>query len=295
MVNRLLFYCSCVILLLTCTLASAQNRRSGARNSRASQQDFLNKQFWVGFKGGINFTKAKPIDRYSAFSSISDPSGNSFDKQYKNYSNMAAQFALVVNFHYKNFALSFQPGIRRMTYQYSNTYSWSDPITPSNFLQQEYKAISKLDYLDFPLLLKYEPLRHTKIIPFVQIGLYYSRLNNAFKETTLNVTDGASGGGSSYEAEKIAVGAKDLYLRSHFGWTAGAGVSYPLGNARLALEFNYTHNTHNITNTANRYDNDRLTGSGDIPDNIKLRNIGISCSILMPLRFIILKENYKTE
>lgn len=293
--NRLLLYSSFILLLLTSSISFAQNRRSGARDSRVSQKDFLNKQFWVGFKGGINYTKAKPIDRYSAFSSMNDPSGNGFDKQYKNYSNMAAQFALVINFHYKNFALSFQPGIRRMTYQYSNTYNWSDPLNPGDFLQQEYKAVNKLDYLEFPLLLKYEPLRHTKFVPFVQLGVYYSRLNNAFKETTLNVTDGASGGGSAYEAEKIAVGAKDLYLRTNLGWTAGAGVSYPLGNARLALELNYTHNTNNITNTANRYDNDRLTGSGDIPDNIKLRNISVSFSILMPLRFIILKENYKTE
>lgn len=293
--NRLLLYFSFILLLVISHAASAQNRRSGARDSRVSQKDFLNKQFWVGFKGGINYTKAKPTDRYSAFSSINDTSGNGFDKQYKNYTNMTAQFALVVNFHYKNFALSFQPGIRRMTYQYSNSYNWSDPLNPRDFLQQEYKAVNKLDYLEFPLLLKYEPLRHTKLVPFVQLGVYFGRLTSAFKEATLNVTDGASGGGSSYEAEKISVGAKDLYIKSNVGWTAGAGVSYPTGNARLALEINYTHNTNNITNTANRYDNDRLTGSGDIPDNIKLRNISVSFSILMPLRFIILKENYKTE
>lgn len=292
--SRLLLHSVFIILFLS-NHAFAQNRRSGARDSRVSQKDFLNKQFWIGFKGGINYTKVKPIDRYSAFSPMNNPSGNSFDKQYKNYSNMAAQFALVINFHYKNFAISFQPGIRRYTYQYSNTYYWSDPSNPGDYLQQEYIAVNKLDYLDFPLLIKYEPIRHTKFIPFVQAGFYYSRLNNAFKETTLNVTDGASGGGNAYEAEKISVGAKDLYIRSNVGWTAGAGVSYPLGNARLALEVNYTHNTNNITNTANRYDNDRLTGSGDIPDNIKLRNISVSFSILMPLRFIILKENYKTE
>jgi hypothetical protein len=120
-------------------------------------------------------------------------------------------------------------------------------------------------------------------------------LNNAFKLTSITVKDQASGGTNEYMSEEISTGAKDLFIRSNMGWVAGVGVSVPIGNARIALDVNYIRNTHNITSVKNRYSNERLTGSGDVLDNLKLRNISASISVLIPLRFVILKENYKVN
>ena len=125
------------------------------------------------------------------------------------------------------------------------------------------------------------------------LNLYKRRYD--LKSTTISITDQASGGSNEYVSEQISVEARDLFIRSNMGWVAGVGGSFPIGNARIAADINYFRNTHNITSVENRYDNERLTGSGDILDDIKTRNLSFSISVLIPLRFVILKENYKVQ
>lgn len=283
-----------VLLLLYAPFCEAQKKKSFGRNRQSKfQERFLQKQVWVGIKAGGNVTKAVPVHRYSAFSSTTGQDGM-FDKKYHDFSSKAGQAGLEVTFFYKMFSLSFQPGYRRMVFGYANEYSWSDPSNGSNTMQQKYEALQKLDYFEFPLFLRFEPL-HTRLRPYVQAGWYYSRLNNAFKETTITVRDMASGGSNEYVAQQISADAKDLFIRSNMGWAVGAGVSFPVGNARIGADFSYFRNIHNITSVQNRYSNDRLTGAGDILDDVKLRNLSLSLTLLMPLRFVILKENYKVQ
>ena len=180
-----------------------------------------------------------------------------------------------------------------MSFTYTNEYTWKDAANASYSFTSNYKAIQKLDYFELPILVRYEPLK-TKFRPFVQAGVYYAYLNNAFKATEIKITDNASGAENEYTEKNITLGAKDLFIKSNLGWLAGVGVSYPLGNVRLTLDVTYRRNTNNITNVANRYSNDRLTGSGDILDDVKLRNISASVSILIPLRFIM-KGSFKAE
>lgn len=281
--------------LLILLYASSLNAQSKFGRNRATkfQEKYLNKQFWIGVKGGASLTKAKPIKRYSTFEYTPESNSSIFDKTYKDFGKAGGLAALEIVFFYKRFGISFQPGYRRISYQYSNQYSWTDPADENNTLEQNYESIQKLDYFEFPLLLRYEPFK-TKLKPFVQAGIYYSHLNNAFKATTVTIND-PSNFTSDYEIENIQVGAKDLYINTNLGWIAGAGVSAPLGNLRIAVDLTYRRNTHNITSVDNRYDNDRITGSGDILDDIQLRNLSASISMLIPLRFIILRENYKTE
>jgi hypothetical protein len=271
-----------------------QAQKVGRNRASKFQEKYLNKQFWVGIKGGGGLTKALPIERYTAYASTIDPSTDAYDKTYQNFAKSGGQAALDISFFYKGMGLSFQPGYRRMSYTYSNQYSWSDPDNAANSFDQRYETIQKLDYFEFPLLFKYQPLK-TKIKPFVQVGMYYSHLNNAYKATTVTVNDKGSGSNEDYVTEDVQVGAKELYINTNLGWLAGIGASAPVGNVRVALDITYRRNTHNITDVANRYSNDRITGLGDISDDLKLRNISMSFSILMPLRFIILRENYKTE
>lgn len=281
-----------LILMLTHSYSHAQRMRPPHKKSRFSNK-FLDKQVWIGLKTGANLTKANPMQRYSAFSSMNDQK-SAFDKEYKNFSKTGWQGGLEITFFYKMVSLSFQPGYRRMVFEYSNLYRWQDPSNASNAMEQKYEAIQKLDYFEFPLFIRYEPLK-TKLRPFIQIGCYYSRLNNAVKATKITVKDMASGGSNEYIAEDISVGAKDLFIQSNIGWAAGAGASFPVGNARLSADIIYFRNTHNITSVENRYSNERLTGSGDILDDVQLRNLSFFISILIPLRFVILKENYKVE
>lgn len=287
------FYISGIVLLGMLMMLSSNSLAQRYQKNKSRGDKFLDKQVWIGVRGGGNLTKAVPIKRYSAFSSTSSQN-SSFEKEYQNFATLDGQAGLEFTFFYKMVSLSFQPGYRRMIFTYSNQYKWQDPANASGSLEQKYETIQKCDYIEFPLFFRFEPLQ-TKIRPFVQLGWYYGRLNNALKATTITVIDQASGGNNEYVAEEISVEAKDLFIRSNMGWAIGVGGSFPIGNARIAADVNYFRNTHNITSVANRYNNERLTGSGDIMDDIKLRDLSFSLAILIPMRFVILKENYKVN
>jgi hypothetical protein len=290
-VVRLLTVFFLLIVGITVSYAQPNKRQKGRKGS--SRDPFLNTQWWVGIKAGGNLTKAKPTDRYSTFVSTIDPSTTVYDKNYENFNKAGGQAGIEITYYNKGFSLSFQPNYRRMSFIYTNQYTWQDQTIPSNRFTSNYKAIQKLDYFELPLLVRYEPLK-TKVRPFIQAGIYYSFLNNAYKSTEIKITDNASGGTDEYTAENITIGAKELFIKSNLGWIAGAGISYPMGNVRMALDISYRRNCNNITSAANRYSNDRLTGSGDVLDNVKLRNISASLSILIPLRFIM-KGSFKAE
>ena len=73
----------------------------------------------------------------------------------------------------------------------------------------------------------------------------------------------------------------------------GAGVNYNLGNnVRLNLDVMYRYGMSNIVSTKNRYDSDRLSGVGDVMDDLTLDNLSISLGCLFPLRF--LSSGFKT-
>ncbi len=292
-VSRLLMVLSILFVSFGVITSHAQPNKRQKSGGGASRDPFLNTQWWVGVKAGGNLSKAKPIDRYSAFNSTIDPSTTIYDKKYDNFNKTGGQAGIEITYYHQGFSLSFQPNYRRMSFTYTNEYTWQDAMTPSYSFTSNYKAIQKLDYFELPILVRYEPLK-TKFRPFVQAGVYYAFLNNAYKATEIKITDNASGSENEYTEENITIGAKDLFIKSNLGWLAGAGVSYPLGNVRLTFDVTYRRNTNNITSSANRYSNDRLTGSGDILDDVKLRNISASVAILIPLRFIM-KGSFKAE
>ena len=87
-------------------------------------------------------------------------------------------------------------------------------------------------------------------------------------------------------AGPVIVGARDLYHKGYWGVLGGVGADYNLGNVRLVLDIRYQAGISNITNTSNRFSNDRLSGIGDALDDMKLNNIVISGGVLFPLRFL---------
>ena len=75
-----------------------------------------------------------------------------------------------------------------------------------------------------------------------------------------------------------------MLFRTPFG---GGGIGYTIGNARFSLEINYRLGMNNITKEKTRYSNYSLvTGAYDVLDNMRLRNLELSLSFVMPLKFI---------
>jgi hypothetical protein len=271
-------------LLLTGIMVFSQPRKKQYSAGKNSQQSkFLEKQWWLGFKAGVNLTDTDPLKRY-AIITPTNYQASLLDKQYESYGSIGTQATLEATFYIKGFSISTQPTYRNSKYIYSNELQWRNPDNTEEYLILSYQQEQKVDYFDMPLILKYDILKGN-LRPYVQAGIYYSFLINANKEVTVQSDDYASGGVNTNSNEPISIGAKDLFS-SYWGLMAGAGVNYNLGNVRVVLDASYWKGMSNITNTDNRYNNDRLSGIGEAQDDLKLNNIVISLGVLFPMRFL---------
>jgi hypothetical protein len=254
------------------------------KRSKISNDPFMRTQWWLGFRAGTNFTKAVPIESYSSFSPV-NYEASEIEKVYDGYSTPGLQAGLEFTFYTRGFSVSIQPMFTRQFFSYSTRYQWDDPANPENSLEQNFVVENDLEYLDIPLIIKYD-LMQTKARPFIQAGAYYSVLLSAGKTINSSGVDTASGAESTFESEEIKVGAGDLFTTSSAGLIAGVGVSVSQGNIRMVFDVNYRYGLNNITNTSNRYKDDRLASIGDVMDDINLRSIWIGIGAQFPLKFI---------
>lgn len=268
-----------LILPLFQTDVQAQFKRS-----KISNNPFLKTQWWLGFRAGTNLTKTTPIEQFSSFSPVNYQSSE-VEKEYGSYSTPGLQAGLEFTFYTQGFSVSLQPIFARQFFDYSNSYQWTDPTNQNNSLDLNYTIDNDLEYLDIPLIVKYDFMK-TKARPFVQIGGYYSVLLSAGKTINSTGIDRASGGESTFQNEEIKVGAGDIFTTSSAGIVAGAGIAVNQGNIRLVFDVNYRYGLNNITNAKNRYNDDRLASIGDVMDDINLRSIWISFGAQFPLKFI---------
>ncbi|CAN5625067.1 hypothetical protein BH10BAC4_BH10BAC4_05000 [soil metagenome] len=273
-------------ILISFQLHAQNKKKSNYTQSSTKKQDaFLQKQWWIGLKGGVNFTQALPGQRYSVLSGTTNYPLGQLEKQYEGFSKTGSQATLEITFYMKGFSFSFQPTYRHSRFRYSNQFEWTDTENSANSLLLNYKQENKVDYVDLPLIVKYD-LTKTKLRPYVQAGAFYSMLINATKSVAVEGVDYASGGINQFSNEPLIVGATDLYHNSYWGILFGGGADYNLGNVRLVMDVSYRIGMSNVTNTSNRFSNDRLSGIGDAMDDMKLNNIVISAGCLFPMRFL---------
>lgn len=283
----LLGLCQCVVY----SQARKPAKRSGSGITSAPKPggDFLNKQFWLGFKAGTNLTQANVQESYSVI--VPPPTALVSGKDYKNFNLFGSQAALEVTFYTKGFSVSIQPAYKHARFEYSNHFEWMDSNDPNNRLVLDYTQEQQTDHFELPLLVKYD-IAGNKLRPFVQAGIFYSMLLNANKAVEITGTDYASGGINEFNYEPVLVGAEDLFANNYWGLLAGAGLNYNLGNVRLTFEGSYFMGMSLANSTENRYKNDRLAGVGDALDDFKLNNIAFSFGCLFPMRY--LASSFKT-
>jgi hypothetical protein len=279
-----------LLLIILCLSApvvflNAQTKkRTGGFNAKPKQQDqFLDKQWWLGFKAGINLSEPVPIKRYTVMTPTNYTQAMT-NKSYDSFNKVGGQATLEATFYYKGFSFSVQPTYRHSRFTYSNQYQWDNPENTDEKLILIYDQEQKIDYADFPLIIKYDLLKGN-LRPYVQAGIYYSMLINANKSVQISGTDYASGGTNQYSNDPVIVGVKDLF-DNYWGLMAGLGLNYHVGNVRLVLDASYWKSMSNITQVDNRYGNDILAGIGDAPDDLDLNNIVISAGVLFPMRFL---------
>lgn len=275
------------LLILSSTLYAQSQRKPPAgfkKKVKQQQNSFLDKQWWIGLKIGPNLTKATPETRYSVLT----PTNYALpitDKKYDGFKKLGSQAILEITFNYKGIGFSFQPTYRLSRFTYTNDFMWDNPENAAEMLELKYDHELRVDYADLPLIVKYDITGNT-LRPYVQGGIFYSMLVNANKTVEISGTDFASGGTNELSSEPVIVGAKDLFHKSYWGLMAGAGLHYNLGNVRLVFDASYRIGMSNVTDTKNRFSNDRLSGIGDALDDMKTDNIVLSIGCLFPMRFL---------
>ncbi len=280
-------YIVAFIALSPALFAQRVQKRS---SSPAGLNDFLDKQFFIGIRGGATLSKALPVERHSVFISTTD-NPSRYDKKYQNFVAIGPVAGLELAYKYLGFSMSVQPGYRRYRFSYENDYRWRDS-TGAWELELNYHQGNYLDYIEIPLFLRYEFLQGA-LKPFVQAGFTYAYLFSAGKSVRISGRDAASGG-RPFENPPVMEDAGALYIRSQLGYAAGVGLSWDLGNIRLVFDIVYRRNTHVITNREQRYTRNRLAGSGDAMDDLKLRSFTFSLGCLFPTRFLN-AHYYKTS
>ena len=283
---------SMLILLIEPGESMAQKRNNKKKyysgnelkSGRNQSSSFLSQQWFLGLIIGANLTEPVPSTRYSTFSPI-DKEPESLYKDYEKYNKIGLQAGLDFSYQYKMLIVSLQPNFRRESFAYSNQYMWIDDANSDNTLELNYYQEQKLDYIEVPLIAKVSFLQGS-IKPFIGVGGYYSWLVNANKSITVDGVDRASGSSYPFNKESLSVGATDLFVNYNAGVLGSIGFNYDPGNIRLTFEIQYRYGLTNITNTANRFTDNRLAGMGDALDDLSLNNLAINLGVLFPLRFL---------
>ena len=79
--------------------------------------------------------------------------------------------------------------------------------------------------------------------------------------------------------------ARPLYVRSRYGFNAGAGFDYDLSAVRLTIDINLNFGINRVTNEVGRYSVQQYTGGlYDVQDNIRLFVPSINIGIIFPLQ-----------
>jgi len=279
----------CALFAIGITHAQSNNKnkrkKSAAAYNKQNKEDeiFLNKQFWLGVKGGINLAKPSVQKSYEI---ISPTNYVPSTKKYESFKQVGSQYALEVSFYFKGVSISVQPTYQASKFLYSNTYNWVTTTEDATYrLDLSYEQDQKLEHLLLPVLVKYE-FTGNKLRPYFQAGLYQAILLNATKTVSITGVDQGSGGINEIKNEPIIVGAKDLFAKYYWGLIGGAGVNYNLGNVRLNLDIQYRYGMSNITSVENRYSNEQLSGVGDAMDDLHMDNLAIAVGCLFPMRFL---------
>jgi hypothetical protein len=275
---------SLLLLFFSEGFSQARKRKPTQFNSGNRANPFLHQQWWIGLKGGVNVSDIHVKKTYSVLAPTNyDPAIS--HKVYETFKPVGTQLGLEATYYYHGFSASVQPTYQNTKFSYSNSYTWVDVESPSNRLDLTYNQEQQVAYLVVPLIFKYE-FTFARFTPFVQVGSYLSFLLNANKDVSIKGTDYASGGVNEFSSPTVSIGATDLFAKQHYGYIAGAGLYYNIGNIRLSMDVQYKFGRSIINSDENRYQNDRLSGIGDSMDDMTINNISVSLGTLFPLRFL---------
>ncbi len=265
--------------------------KAGKRKSPSKASGTDINQWWVGIRGGMNFSAASSQKTYSVFSYLEESTPGDNEKRYNNFTHSGLQFGFSLGYEFlRGMSVNLLPSYASYRFSYENTFHWQDSENADKRVSMNYNYETRLQYIDLPLTIKYG-LLSGKFKPYVQAGGYYSFLTDAIKKVQTTGEDQASGSEAEINITELSVGIDDRTKKNNYGIIGGVGFTYNLGNARVGLEANYMYGLQNLDNGGMKFmDNQLISGTYDVPDDYNLNNLSISMQVIIPLKFITSKD-----
>ncbi|ADR23529.1 hypothetical protein MATR_26170 [Marivirga tractuosa] len=280
---RLKLYSILMSLMLFLSVYDVMAQKRKKPSTPASQaKEFLNTQWWLGIRGGTNFTQTSLIESFSGLNPINYNPEN-LDKEYEEFVNPAFHIGLDVTFFHKGFSVMTFPTFFRNNINYSSQLSWSGETERDQY-ETSYDVQQSITFLELPVAVKYDIIGN-RIRPFVMAGAFYSIAFDANKEVQVFETDYASGQPVEFERANIKLNNKDEIL-NNWGLLGGLGVSFDFWNIRSIIDVQYRHSFQSIVNSQTRFDENTFSSFGEVQDDYSLQNYSASLSFVFPLRYI---------
>ncbi len=288
--NKTVIACSLLLLYLWAPPLLAQSKKAKSRSGVKTGNSDAN-QWWIGVRGGINFSSATSEATHSVFSYTSTVSEGDNEKKYESFTLPGMQFGFSVSYEFiRGLSVNLLPSYTSYRYEYNNSFRWYDIEDANKKVSTHYNIQTRLQYIELPLLVKYEFLRGS-FKPYIHAGGYYSFLTDALKKVKTTGVDQASGSDEEINVTELSVGTEDRTKKANYGIIGGAGFTQNVGNARFGLELNYHYGLQNLDNGGMKFaDSQLVTGVYDVPDDHMLNNISISIQVIIPLKFITSKD-----
>ena len=261
------------------------------RKKQSQSAGLESSQWWVGIKGGVNFTDPIVTNEYSVLSWTASPSEGNSEKVYKSLSGPGYQFGFILAYEFvQNVSVGIEPVLTSYKYEYEIQYEWASQENASQTVNSSLSTTNDLQYFEVPLTFRYR-LADGPTKPYIQAGAYYGHLIKATRKTEETVEDNATGGGTTFDQNDYSGNVTDSYISPNWGIIAGLGLTHNLGNARLGLQVNYRVGMNNISDAKSRFsDTHFLSGIMDAQDDLKLNNLEVSMMVVIPLKFLTSKD-----
>ncbi|WP_188461018.1 outer membrane beta-barrel protein [Marivirga lumbricoides] len=268
------------VLLLQNT-AQAQSFKK-KKNKGNFAEDFLKTQWWLGIRGGINFTNVTPINRFSGFNPV-NYSEESLEKEYKSFENPSFNIGMDITFYHAGFSISTFPSFFIHNLGYESNRLWEGDAAADRY-ETKYSVDQSITFIDLPVAVKYDILKN-KVRPFVMAGAFYSFKFAANKEVNIQETDYASETPQAYDRATINLNNPQEF-NNNWGVLGGIGASFDFWNIRTIIDFQYRHSFESVVNPAERFRESEFSAFGEVQDDYSLQNYSGSISFVFPLRYI---------
>ena len=271
------------ILLCACAFSSdlMGQRITRQRYQESGISSFLDSQWWLGLKLGANLTQPDPSDTYSALSAI-NYDNEDLEKEYEVFSLPGMHAGLDITYYHRGFYVGLQPVFKRIRYAYQNQLTWDSNTQQEAFLT-DYDVEQSIEYVEIPLVVKYDIVKSGNLRPFVSGGIAYSMVTGARKK--LNIMHSDMVLNTTLDGGEVRLSVADEF-QAYAGVMGGIGASIDYGNIRAILDVVYHFGLTSAVDQDQIFNENELFSLGDVNDNVFLRTINISLGLVFPLRFL---------